>query len=230
MTKSLILVGIAGVLVTIVMVIWRRVREDSRVGRFASKYNLKALDRGRSRMRRELQEAALAQIGHSRRFRYIYEAPNGVRVASYVFETGTESNRAMHSWRVAVIDVEHLARYAILTCEPVLLASGRLRRLTPIEGLSARDDDTPRSPHDFLTDDDEYWTGILSNELRQFFTQQSRDRTWELLPGRLVAYEAGAFTENEVVAIADQMARCAHLLEDASDSLAAESLSVVAAG
>lgn len=229
MTKSLIAIGVAGALVTTVMIVWRRLREDALVRRVADKYKLTRLERGRTRMRRELSESVLAQIGHSRRFRFVYEAPNGVRIASYVFETGTESNRAMHSWRVAVIDVDKLSRFGLLTCEAVFISAGKIRRLAPKGTLLVDGDPPPHSEHVFLIDDDDYWRAALTPELRQFFTQQSRERTWEFLPGRLIAYESGAFTESEIVAIADQVARCAHLLEESTVTGGTESFDGVLA-
>lgn len=209
------------------MIAWRRLREVNRVRRFAVDHQWNGISGGRGVLRRRLSEAAISGIGHSRRFRHVYRDKNSVAVASYVFETGMESNRATHSWRVAMVDLDNVERYAILTCESQLAASARRRGLEPMNVMRLPADATPKSPHQFFADDGEYWTRRCVGPLAQFFTQQSRERTWEILPGLLVAYEAGPFVERDVVAMVDQVARCAQLLSSAptGESEAISSLS-----
>ena len=71
------------------------------------------------------------------------------------------------------------------------------------------------SPHAFLTDDPDTWDDHMTPKLAAFLTQQSRDRTWEIAPGLVAAFEPGEFLETEMAAMVDQTTRFAQLLSAA---------------
>lgn len=212
---SYLIAGVGAIGVSAATFMYRRVRETRRVRRLASRLGWEVRLRGRESVYHRAGNMAFMRVGHSRRIGALFEPKPGVIAFSYTYETGTEIERMTHSWRVVLCDVTAPLRWAILTDQDWLIAAARVRRMYPIELAPFAEPDAIRSPHTFLTDDPQSWQSHMTLRLAAFFTQQSRERSWEIAPGLVAAFEPGAFLEAEMAAMVDQTTRLAQLLSAA---------------
>lgn len=204
--------GIGAIGVSAATLMYRRVRETARLRRLAGKLGWDFKLRGRETLMNRVSNLAFMRVGHSRRIGALFEPRPGVVAFSYSYESGTDIARMSHSWRVVLCEVPVPMRWAILTDQDWLIAAARVRRMQPVDLAPFAEPDAIRSPHAFLTDDPEDWRDHMTPRLAAFLTQQSRDRSWEIAPGLVAAFEPGAFLEAEMAAMVDQTTRLAQLL------------------
>lgn len=204
--------GIGAIGVSAGVFLVKRVRETARLRRLATRLGWEFRLRGREMVMRRAGNMAFMGVGHSRRVGALFEPKPGVLAFSYSYETGTDIERTSHSWRVVLCDVVVPLRWSILTDQDWLIAAARVRGMHPVDLAPFAEPDAIRSPHQFLTDDPDDWRTHMTPRLAAFLTQQARDRSWELAPGVVAAYEPGAFLETEMTAMVDQTTRLAQLL------------------
>ncbi|HPF37700.1 MAG TPA: hypothetical protein P5081_07695 [Phycisphaerae bacterium] len=207
-----LIAGMSAIGVAVATLLYRRVRETSRIRRLASRLGWSVRLRGRDAVLARAGALSLMRIGHSRRIGALFEPRPGVLAFSYSYETGTEIDRMTHSWRVVLCDVDCPLRWSILTDQDWLIAAARVRRMRSFDLAPFAEADAIRSPHAFMTDDPDDWRDKMTPRLAAFLTQQSRERSWEISPGMVAAFEPGAFLESEMAAMVDQTSRLSQLL------------------
>ncbi len=215
MTKTYatyLVAGIGAIGVSAATLLYRRVRETTRLRRLAAKLGWDVRLRGRNAILRRAGRLALMGVGHSRRIGALFAPCPGVLAFSYSYESGTEIERMSHSWRVVLCDVSASLRWAILTDQDWLIAAARVKRMHAVDLAPFAEPDAIISPHAFMTDDPDTWREKMTPRLAAFLTQQSRERTWEIAPGLVAAFEPGEFLETEMAAMVDQTTRFAQLL------------------
>jgi len=176
---------------------------------------------------RRLRCLALAQIGHSRRIAAAPVRVGPTLVFPYVCETGFEHRRQSHRWLVAACDLDHDCSRAAITaqdwliaaawspaCREVFLtepASAKLTSLT--EPASVK----PVSPYrlTLIVEDDEEWRPRLRGRLIEWLIAQPADRSWEIAPGLIAAYEAFRPVDTAPGELAESVEQLARLLAPA---------------
>ncbi len=136
-----------------------------------------------------LRDVLLTRIGHSRRFAAEMRQNGGAYLLWYSFETGFDSRRISHSWRLVVVKINEDPGRAIITRQAwlVAMAQGSMRR----EILLTDATPTPNeSPLVAIVDDEDTWRARLSVGLDRWFAEQPPGRSWEVLPDMIVGHEA----------------------------------------
>jgi hypothetical protein len=215
LNATYVIAGTAALAVGTATIVLRRLREATRLRQLSARLGW-PLRLGRNdSIDARAHDLSLMKVGHSRRIGALFEASRDIRLFSYTYESGTEFDRSTHTWRVAICPIAVRARWALLSNEPWLLAAGAAQRLEPVDLQPFLETGAVISPHAFVADDATFWQARLTPKLAAFLTQQSRERSWEIVPGLVAAFEPGACTAEEMAAIADQMNRFVQLLSDA---------------
>lgn len=207
--------GTAALAVGTATVVLRRLREAARLRQLGARLGWRMRARGGNAVDTYSTDLTIMNVGHSRRVGASFEATRDIRLFSYTYESGTESDRATHTWRLATCPIEGRVRWAIVSNESWLLAAGAANQLEPFDLTPFLEPGAVGSPHSFITNDPLYWSKRMTPKLAAFLTQQSRERSWEIVPGVVAAFEPGPCTAEEMAAMADQMKRFVQLLSEA---------------
>jgi len=216
---TFVIAGTAALGVGAATVVLRRLRDTARLRHLATRLGWPLRLRGREAIDAKTYDLTLMGVGHSRRVGAVFQASRDIRIFSYTYETGTEADRATHTWRVATCPIAPTVRWALVTNESWLQAAAATSRLAPVDLQPFLEPDALASPHEFLSNDPAFWQHCMTGKLAAFVTQQSRERSWEIVPGLVAAFEPGGAAADEMAAMADQMNRFVQLL---SESLGAE--------
>lgn len=194
------------------MVALRYRRERSAYQKLAARHNWTVSLRQRKDWGPRLAGASLMHVGHTHRFGQGYRTEDGVWLLPYVFETGFEHRRNTHPWRVAVCEVEHGCARALVSREAWLLAAASAPYTTRIALDHSDPDPGSASGIVAVVEDHEAWTALLGTALRDWFSQQKAERSWEIVSGLIIGYEPGGFREADMAALAESVNELAALL------------------
>lgn len=139
-----------------------------------------------------MSSLALMQIGHSRRTAGSLRTPGLLHAFTYVCETGFEHRRQSHSWLVAAYEVEHGCSRATVTSQEWLIASALAPscRELPLSAVGALPSaDNVRTVA--VVEDADEWEARLRGGLGNWFATQPEARSWEIVPGLVVAHQSG---------------------------------------
>ena len=142
-------------------------------------------------LRGRLHRIELMQLGHSRRVNCAFEAPGPLWIFEYVYETGFESRRRDHRFVVAARRSGHACRGAAITADPWLQALARhpATQALPLSGTDAH------APRVALVRDAAEWSERLQTVVGPWLAAQPAGRTYELIPGYVVAYQRGSIED-----------------------------------
>lgn len=133
----------------------------------------------------------LSTLGHTRRLRRVTPAGDDSLLFEYVFETGFEHRRFRHHWVGAATRIRHGFARALVA------GSGWARAVGAPVGHQRATFGPPASPS-ILTahlEDPGQWSGPAAADLRAWFSLQSPDHVWEVVPGHVIGYVPGVMTE-----------------------------------
>ena len=124
-------------------------------------------------------------------------------------ETGFEHRRQSHNFLVAAYAVEHGCSRATITSQDWLIATAwcsACRELCLAEASAGAE---AKARTVAIAEDLEEWDARLGRGLRCWFTDQPRERSWEIVPGFVVGYQTGqrsAETLDELGRAAEELA------------------------
>jgi hypothetical protein len=162
----------------------------------------------RTRQRRRdtiIRSLALSQFGYSRRIVDSLTV-NGLTVYSYAFETGFDRERRTHRWCVVSREAAHGMPRAVITAQPRLLPAVCDAALIEVDVDAATQ--ARWGGLRLLTSDDQPWTARLDGAIGAWIATQPAARTWEVLPGRIVAYESLRASLDEHAALREAVRDC----------------------
>jgi hypothetical protein len=159
-----------------------------------------------------LGHLALMQVGHSHRIAETLGDSRRQHLFRYVCETGFEHRRQSHSWLVAAIEMNHACSRATITAQDWLIAAAEApacRELTLAEsGLGPEAEVSLVA----VVEDAEEWSARLRGGLSAWFTGQPVDRSWEIVPGFVVGYQAGQMSDEALTELVRGVEELAKLL------------------
>jgi hypothetical protein len=199
-------------LVAAVAMALRRRQERSILEGWAARHGWTLETAETAEMPMKLAGSVLLQIGHSRRFSAIAGDPQGVRLFEYACETGFEHEREQHHWVGVVVPVEHDKPRATFTREDWAIALAvrpGFEQIVLGDSVAAASDKNMRIA---LVEDAELWRVALASELGKRLTAEASARTWEVIPGALVGFEAAPRDESSVTELASAGKEIARLL------------------
>lgn len=214
MSRGLIIASSGLAALAVAVLAWRRHRERSASRAFARRLGLELPNCSQRDLLARFSGAALMQIGHSRRIPEAFVSPNGVHLFSYLFETGFEHRRRSHRWLVAAQAVSFDDGRATITHEDWLA--------TTVTGPTSRELPLPKRSHASpsearqvaIVEDEVAWHDRLQAGLGQWIADQPPERSWEVLPGWVIAYQPGVLQ-------ADALAELSQAVEQMAQRLAA---------
>ncbi|MCG8406800.1 MAG: hypothetical protein MI923_16510 [Phycisphaerales bacterium] len=203
LTTSLIIAGTGLAAVMAATISLRRRRTSSQLRNLARKHGWEIVLPQTENWAVRLCDVPLMQVGHSRRVGPTLRPHQGLWLFPYVFETGFEHRRDTHTWRFVICDVEHHCGRALITRQDWLIAAATSAATDKIHLTQAQSGPNPSPGSTALVEDYEEWLERLEGTLKNWLTQQPKERTWEFLPNTIVGYEPGEFHEDALVALAD---------------------------
>ncbi len=150
---------------------------------------------------RQIEDAALTQIGHGRRITASYRTKGRTIVFSYEFETGFEQRRQLHPWLVVVQEVDHGCSRATITRQEWVTATVQGPACHAVPFSSTPSSDSQEAGNIAIVEDPELWRSILAGPVGRWLADQPRDRTWEILPGLVVGYQPGEIQADKLEAL-----------------------------
>lgn len=156
-----------------------------------------------------LSHLALTQIGHSRRIAEPLFRRGQSLAFSYVCETGFEHRRQSHHWLVVVREAEHECSRATITALDWLVAAAWAPAYREIRLPLRADGGGADGRLTAVVEDDEEWGRRLGGGLGEWLDRQPAERSWEIVPGLLVGYQAGRRGDEAILqleAAADELA------------------------
>ncbi|MFQ5424147.1 MAG: hypothetical protein ACE5F9_09225 [Phycisphaerae bacterium] len=193
----------AGMIVTIAV---RRHRDRSAGRARAERHGWELVCRGDD-LRERLAATGLMEIGHSRRIRRAFSDAGPTYLFEYVFDTGFEHRRRSHPWIVAARCTDHACERAVLTSQDWIASVCRqpwLRELT-VPGAT-------EASWLAIVDDADVWAERLRGDVGRWLAQQPAERTWEIVPGYVVAYEPGRLRDDALDTLGSASAELERLL------------------
>jgi len=148
----------------------------------------------------------LSTLGHTRRLRRVTQVDNMSLLFEYVFETGYEHRRFRHHWVGAVTQCNHAWARSFIA------GAGWARAVGAPVGHH-RVAIGPATSPSILTghlEDPQQWDRPRSAEVRAWFSGQSPDHVWEIVPDHVIGYVPGIMTD----AIGESMLAGARSLAD----------------
>ena len=195
-----------GIVAAVAMTLRRR-QERSILLDWAARHGWTLIEDGRELYAR-LTDAALMQIGHSRRFSAIARDPQGVTVFEYGCETGFEHTREQHRWIGVWIPTAHRHRRAAISREAWVLAAAARPFLERREIAVADKGHDSRSIA--LVEDPLEWESPPA-ELSGKLTSEP-PRSWEILLDSVLGYQPATDDEAGISGIVSAAKEVAVLL------------------
>ena len=160
-----------------------------------------------------LRGTALMQIGHSRHMEAAFRTPEGNWLFAYVYETGFEYRRATHSWRMAVREIGPQLGRATFTRQQWLIDAATTPTSHEITLCGEAENAGAPERRTAVVEDRDAWVERLDADLKAWLQEQPEGRSWEIIAGMIVGYEAGGIREAEMTALSESACRLAALLE-----------------
>jgi hypothetical protein len=199
LTRGFIIAGAGLAALVVAAMTMRHRRERSARRALAQRRGWEVYPRSSEDLLARLRDVALMQIGHSRRIVGAYRTAGRTVAFLYVFETGFEHRRQAHHWLVAVHEARHGVGRTTLTREEWVTTAVRGPACHVLPLSNAPTPSALNGQPVAIVEDPQQWQDTSQGGPAAWFVSQPAQRTWEILPDRVVGYQPGLIQEDKLV-------------------------------